>query len=444
MRPPAPNILKHLQIINSEPLELEYLHTVAVLHGWEDIIYDGFNETISAREIIEREKPDAVAITGYITQQNLMIKYARTAKAADPGIITLIGGVHAQLNYDSFYGSGVDYVFRSEDVGAFGVLLDFWAGASTDLSQISGLCYKQNGMYRENPLLPFDINELPVPDRAFFYRHKSWFRYLEFTGVATLKTAISCPYDCKFCYCTRLGSGRYSARSLDRVMDELEALDCETVLIADDVFLFDVPRVWEFIRQVRERGIHKKYLCYGRADFIASHPDIIRALADIGFTYFFVGLEAISDRELDNYNKRVTVDINERCVQVVNSTSARCFALMIAPLDATKRYFRDLYDWVEAHGLKYVTVSVFTPIPGTPLFDEYKDRLITGDIEHWDFLHLVAEPENMTRREFYLEYYRLTRKLYRLAKKTGSYDFMNLEYYKTIVLDYFRQRAREA
>jgi len=445
MRPPAPNILKHLQILNSEPLELEYLHTAAAAHGWDTYIYDGFNTKTRAQKIILQYKPDAVAITGYITQEKLMLKYAAAAKAINPDIITIIGGVHAQLNYERFYAESVDYVFRSEDMNAFGWLLDSFNGKIVDLTKISGLCTRnEDGKYSENPLLPFDINELPIPDRSFFYANKSWFRYLDLAEVATLKTAISCPYDCKFCYCTRLGGGRYSVRDLDKVIEELEGLDCETVLIADDVFLYDTYRIWEFIRQVKERGIRKKFLCYGRADFIAAHPDIIEALADIGFVYFFVGLEAITDRELDSYNKHITVDVNARCVEIVNATSARCFALMIAPIDATKQYFNDLYDWIVAHDLKYVTVSVFTPIPGTPMYEQYKDRLITNDIEQWDFLHLVVEPENMTRREFYLEYYKLTGKLYRLAKRTGIYDFMDLEYYKTVAMDYFRQKARES
>lgn len=167
-------------------------------------------------------------------------------------------------------------------------------------------------------------------------------------------------------------------------------------------------------------------------------------MAEIGFVYFFVGLEAITDRELESYNKQISADVNVECVEAVHAAGARCFALMIAPIDATIQYFTDLYQWVLDHDVKYVTVSVFTPIPGTPLYDEYKDKLITNNIEEWDFLHLVVEPTNMTKRAFYMEYYKLINRLYRLAKKTGIYDFMDLEYYKNVVLEYFRQKARES
>ena len=225
MRPPAPNILKHLQILNSEPLELEYLHTIAAARDWDDLIYDGFNTNKSAQEIIKSFKPDVAAVTGYITQEKLMLKYIKTAKSINPDIITIIGGVHAQLNFERLYDADLDYVFRSEDVNAFGDLLDYFAGGELDLSTVNGLCYRVNGKWTENKLLPFDINNLPIPDRSFFYQNKSRFRYLDLTGVATLKTAVSCPYNCSFCYCTKLGAGRYSARDLDKVMEELEGLD---------------------------------------------------------------------------------------------------------------------------------------------------------------------------------------------------------------------------
>lgn len=444
MRPPAPNILKHLQILNSEPLELEYLHTIAGQCGWEDNIYDGFNSKDSARQRIKTFQPDVVAITGYITQEKLMLKYAKIAKEINSEIIIIIGGVHAQLNYERLYNPHVDYVFRSEDMDAFGDLLNYFEGSQPDLNSISGLCYRYNDTWQENKLLPFDINNLPIPDRTFFHQNKSWFRYLDLVEVASIKTAISCPHNCIFCYCTRLGGGRYSVRDLDRVMEELEGLDCETVLIVDDVFLHSEGRVWKFIEEVKRRNIRKKYLCYGRADYIAAHPEQIKALAEIGFVYFLVGLEAITDRELENYNKQISADVNIECVKAVHAAGARCFALMIAPIDATKQYFADLYRWVLDNEVKYVTVSVFTPIPGTPLYEEYKGKLITDDIEKWDFLHLVVEPTHMSKREFYLEYYKLTYRLFKLAKKTANYDFMDLEYFKNVMLEYFRQKARES
>jgi hypothetical protein len=71
------------------------------------------------------------------------------------------------------------------------------------------------------------------------------------------------------------------------------------------------------------------------------------------------------------------------------------------------------------------------------LFDEYKDRLITAQMQHWDFLHLVLEPTNMSRKAFYLEYYKLFLRLTILGKKSGVYDFVDMEYIRKTAKRFF-------
>ena len=192
---------------------------------------------------------------------------------------------------------------------------------------------------------------------------------------------------------------------------------------------------------MRENNIKKTYVCYGRADFIANHPEIIKELADIGFKYFLVGLEAINDEELNDYNKGTSKEHNVEAIKVINSTSAQCIGLMIVGLSATKKDFDDLYNWIVKHELIHVTISIFTPIPGTPLYEEYKDTLITDKIENWDFLHLVVEPENISRPKFYLYYRRLILKLYKRAKKAGVYEYLDLEHYKKMLSRFLLRKS---
>lgn len=443
IRPPAPNKLSFTKILDNEPLELEYLHTILKQNGYEDYIYDALVEKDSVQEVIRREAPDVVAITGYITQENLMKRFAALAKEINPRIITILGGVHVQRNYERLYCDAVDYMTRSESMDVFLELIKYIELGQGTLAKINGLCYQQEGEFRVNDLKPMCINDLPIPDREHFYKYKAYYRYLDLTEVATVKTAFSCPYNCNFCYCTLLGDGKYAVRDLELVIEELEHLDCQNVQIVDDDFLVNQERLWAFIELIKKRNIKKTYICYARADFVSEHPDIVKALADIGFKYFLVGLEAVSDEELLTYNKKTSVDVNRRCIEVIKQTTACCIALMIAPIEATKKDFDNIYKWVVKNDLKYVTVSIFTPIPGTPLYEEYKDRLISHNIEDWDFLHLVLEPTHLSKVEFYAEFYKLFIRLYKLAEKTGIYDFMDLKFYKGMLEDYLKRKIRD-
>lgn len=437
IRPQAPNKLSFINILDNEPLELEYLYTELKNRGIESYIYDGLIENVSVKDTILREKPDVVAVTGYITQQKLMIEYCRLAKEFNSRIITVVGGVHVQRNYENFYDYSIDYLLRSESVFDFGELL-----SGTDLSKINGLIYKKEGQYIKNELIPVDINSLPIPDRSFFNKNKSKYHYLHLQEVATIKTAFSCPYNCNFCYCTLLAGGKYRARDLDLVIEELKTIESENIQIVDDDFLVDKSRLMEFVRLVRENNIKKTYICYARADFIANNEDIVKELSSIGVKYFLVGLEAISNEELIAMNKQVSLDENRKCIEVLRNAKAHCIALLIAPISADKEYFNKLYRFVEETKLLYVTVSIFTPIPGTPLYEEYKDKITSKDFEEYDFLHLVLEPEKLTKQHFYMEYNKLVLRLYNLAKKSGIYDFMDLKFYKNMLTSYLKRKMR--
>lgn len=450
VRPPAPNKLSFMGILDAEPLELEYLHTGLKQAGYEDRIYDYLCEKIPFEKVLKAYCPDAVAISGYITQEKVIKKLCKKVKFFDDKIATIVGGVHAQLNYERFYEDGIDFILRSESIDAFVELIHHLSIKKNNgnkegpekiaLYSINGLCFRDAGSWMVNPVHRVDINTLPIPDRSFFQQHCQKFRYLDLTEVASLKTSFSCPYSCNFCYCTLLHQGRYQTRDLQLVMEELKTIPATNIQIVDDDFLVDEQRVWEFIRLIRANDIHKTYICYARADFVCSHSELVKALVEIGFRYFLVGLEAICDEELFHYNKGTKTRQNAKAVEVIQRAGGECIALMIMGLDAQKKDFDHLYQWVVRHELLHVTVSIFTPIPGTPLYEEYKDRLITDNIEHWDFLHLVVEPEKISRKQFYRYYRRLFLRLYRRAKKSGQYDFMDLPYYKKMLSNYLLRR----
>lgn len=434
IRPPAPNKLSFTKILDNEPLELEYLHTILSEAGHTDYIYDGLIETVSLDAAILREKPDVIAITGYITQEKIMLSICSKAKKKNRNIVTIIGGVHAQLNYHRFYTPQVDYIMRSESMEAFGLLMESIAGRGKEgLGQINGLCYQDADGWVENTLQPTNINELPIPDRTFFHNNKHHYRYLDLTEVATIKTALSCPFNCNFCYCTLLNDKQYRTRDLSLVMAELKTIEVENIQIVDDDFLVDAERIEEFIRLIQTNQIKKRFICYARADFVAANPALIKKLVKIGFYYFLVGLEAVTDTELSDYGKNTTKDHNEACLRVIEQAGGKCIALMIVPLDADREYFETLYQWIVSNNVKYVTVSIFTPIPGTPLYEEYRNRLTTEDIQDWDFLHLVVKPEKLTARAFYRQYLKLFLRLYQIARASGIYDFMDLAYYMRMI-----------
>ena len=231
----------------------------------------------------------------------------------------------------------------------------------------------------------------------------------------------------------------YSARDIGDVVEEIAALEVENVYIIDDDFLFSEKRIREFIRLVREKGIKKKYVCYGRADFISSHKELMKELRDIGFYYVLVGLEATDDKHLYRYNKKSDMYTNSNAVEILNSLGINTMGMFITDLDFKREDFKGIYRWVKRHKLRHAAISIFTPEMSSPLYDEYRSRLITKDPSHWDYLHVVAKPSAMSVKRYYMYYHILLVKLFIRAWRQGIYDFVDYKYYiGSILKNFFR------
>ena len=285
----------------------------------------------------------------------------------------------------------------------------------------------------------FDIKKLPLPDRTYFYEHPENYRYLELKHAAWVRTAYGCPYRCSFCHRNRMNQGKYICRDIKDVVDEIAEIRSDNIYIVDDDFLFDENRLSEFVRLIKEKQIKKNYICYGRTDFIAEHEEIMKSLKEIGLYYVLVGLEAIHDKQLDKYHKKSNVNNNTRSIEICNSLGISIMGMFIVDLDYTAKDFRELYQWIKSHCLKHVAISIFTPEMNLETYDMYKDRMITDNPSHWDYLHLVARPLNMSVKRYYFHYYVLLIKLFLKASREGIYDFID---YKDYIFSFIRDMLK--
>ena len=423
-------------IIENECLELEYIWTILKEKGHNVFLYDGQVEKVSVAQKIKEYNPDIVYVCGRTRQENFMLEYCNTAKQYDSKTITIIGGLHAQLSYERMYKDYVDYILTTFDIYKILDIIDYsFYNKILDLKTIDGICYKENNNWIKNNAKPFDINKLPLPYRTYFYEHPNNYRYLELKHAAWVRTAYCCPYNCKFCHRNRMNLGKYVCRDIKSVVDEIESIKSNNIYIVDDDFLFNNERLNEFIELIKARNINKKYICYGRSDFIAKNPEMMKKLKEIGLYYVLVGLEAIDDNKLSGYNKKSNINNNIKSIEICNNLGINIIGMFIVDIDYTAKDFKDLYKWIKTHNLKHVALSIFTPEMGIETYDKYKDRLITQNPSHWDYLHLVAKPTKMSVRRYYYCYYKLMIKLFLKAQREGVYDFID---YKDYIISFVR------
>lgn len=432
-------------IIENECLELEYIMTILKDEGHTVYLYDGQVESKSFKSRLKEINPNLVYVCGRTRQENFMLEYCEESKKLNKEIITIIGGLHAQLCYERMYRDYVDYILTTFDIFKILDIINYnFYNKKINLKELEGLCYKNKDVWKHNKKVPFDINKLPLPDRTYFYEHPNNYRYLELENAAWVRTAYSCPYSCKFCHRNKMNNGKYSVRNISDVVKEIKNIKSNNIYIVDDDFLVNIDRLKEFIKLIKKNKINKKYICYGRSDFIASHEELMKELKDIGLYYVLVGLESINDSNLTNYNKKSNINNNIKSIEICNNIGINIMGMFIVDFEFKRKDFSNLYKWIKKHNLKHVAISIYTPEIGLDNYIEYKDRMITDNPSHFDYLHLVAKPTYLSVKKYYFYYYILMIKLFLKAKKDGVYDFIDYgDYIKSFISNMFKKRSND-
>ncbi len=412
--------LQHVMIC--EPLELEYLSSNVPdeIKDLVDIkIIDLIVEKKKYEDVLRDEQPDFVLFTGYITHVGIIRDMSETAKKLIPHVKTGAGGVHAEVVSTDFKSEFIDFVYDRNGIEGFNLTLKM-------LLNNSGTTEIQNALINApDKSTNFSFRH---PDRSAVSKYREKYYYMFHSPCALIKTSFGCPYDCSFCFCREITGGRYFARDMDDVINELKFIPEEEIYIVDDDFLFSRERLRKFIDLISEENIKKKFLVYGRADFIAENADIMAQLKAVGLQAVIVGIESVRASDLKLYNKRTTREINEKCIKILKALDIELYATLIIPLDFTVDDFRELTAWLRNLNVRFVNLQPLTPLPGTEIFDSYASRLLVKreDYEVWDMAHVVLKPEFMSIRRFYREllraYYKVIMRpkhIFALIKKYG-------------------------
>lgn len=425
IKPETVGIFCYTNQVEHEPLEMEYVKSALSLAGHEAYIYDRRYDLTPLRKKLKEDKPNAVCITGYITQQDLMKKITNRIKEIDPSVYVVIGGSNAEINYMNYFDCAVDYIYHLSGLTNLVKLMDFLDGRDVGKREdIDGICYREEGEWKVNKKVVESPTDLPTADRTFFYDNIKRFGYLKFRPLALVKNSYSCKKKCNFCFCTNRNSGNYACRSAADIVDEIRTLKVDNIHITDDDFLVDREYLLEFVSLLRKYDVHKKFLIYGRADFIAENEDVIRELADVGLSLVMVGLEATSNMELDSYNKKTSVFQNEECVRILDKYNIICAGLFIVHPQMTKEDFKHLYKWIECRNI-IPTISIFTPMQGSAMYKQYEDKLVIKDVTKQDLFHCLLKPEHMGRLKFTWMYYQLSLSLAWKKRHADLYSSIN-------------------
>jgi radical SAM superfamily enzyme YgiQ (UPF0313 family) len=359
-------------------------------------------------------RPEAVGINcSFTVDVYQTLRIAGEVKAARKNTFVFVGGHHASLRPEDFDHPAVDAVVVGEGETTAPELIATLEGQG-DPTRVAGLVLNtEEGQFftGERPLLQ-SLDEVPPADRELTGRYRNQYYLGTRRPFVTLETSRGCPHRCNFCSIWRFYRGRVRSMSPERVVEEIRFLPPGDVLFTDDNFLADVRRAGKIAELLKGRGIpRRRYIIQARSDTVVRHPEIIRQWKDIGLDGVFIGFEKIDEEGMKQVNKQNSVKNNEKALGILDALGINVYASFIVDPDFSPVDFQKLFHYVRKLKIRQPQFTILTPLPGTELFERFKNKLTTTNYEFFDLLHAVV-PTRLPLPQFYREFTTLYRRVY--------------------------------
>jgi len=314
----------------------------------------------------------------YITNINRCFKIAGLLKETAPQTKIILGGPHATIFADKVIAhEAIDYVAISEAEFTVGELVVCLKKAK-EPKNVLGLYYKDNaGQIKKNPRRPFveNLDDLPLPAYEIF-KAESYFPAVHIRGkrVHNIISSRGCPHKCKFCSATEVYGNRYRYQSIKRTITEMkflkENLNIDALQIYDDNFTTNIKRTKELCKEMIKENLELQWVCYTRADAIGDE-EMLRLMKKAGCYMIIVGIENGNERILDLINKRLDLKTARQNLKLAKKIGIHVLSsFMIGLPSETVAEIENTIEFSGSLDLTYATYPIFTPYPGTPIYED--------------------------------------------------------------------------
>lgn len=412
--PKSPVTIGGEDIFLFEPLALEYI--AAGIIGDHDVRILDMRLDKGIRSVLNDFVPDIVGFTAYTVHVNTVRKLASEIKSWNRNTLTVVGGHHATVAPADFLVPDIDLVVSGEGIEPFREIARR-CESGEGFEGIPGLILRsEEGGAISYAGSKLDLDAAPFPVRSLTARYRQHYYCEWMKPLASVRTSKGCPFRCNFCAEWKTAYGRYLQRSPEQIVEELRQIDEECVFFADDESLIDINRMTHLAALIKQAGIRKRYFLYGRSDTIVRNPDLLKVWREVGLERVFVGLEFVRDEDLKFIRKRSTVIENEQAVKILQDLGIDIYASFIVRPEFSREDFARYRRYCRKLKLNFASFAVLTPLPGTDLYDEVKDQLLTHNFDYFDFIHTLL-PTNLPLKDFFEELTGLYRNAIPLMKQ---------------------------
>ena len=248
--------------------------------------------------------------------------------------------------------------------------------------------------------------------------------------AATIIPSVGCPMGCNFCTTSAFfgGKGKFinfyeTGDQLYEVMCQAEAsLGVQTFFVMDENFLLHRERAMQLLARMKADNKAWGMAVFASANAIRKYK--VEELVELGVSWIWMGLESPHS----NYSKlrgtdsrELTRTLREHGIRVQGST-------IIGLEHHTPDNIREEIEYAVDHGTDFHQFMLYTPVPGTPLYQEMfeQGRMLEGiefaDIhgqDKFNFRHAAISRDDSKRFldwAFWRDFERNGPSLYRMCQ----------------------------
>ncbi len=392
------------QIFRGEPLGLEEL--AGNLGEHEVRLLDLKVEPDGLAATLDQFEPELVGLTGVTCEANTMLALAASIKQAGPTKV-VVGGIHASLDPEFFNQAVIDYIVIGLGKRSFAQLVHAIEQKTKTAPPA--------GVLRTTPGRPLawtrqrSRQDDLVGDRPPAYHLTAGYReryVLERLGIGLgfVASAFGCPHGCSFCAIRAQTGGAYLTRPAEEVLRDISLLPETTVIRLVDANTFgDVERARNLAEAMLAAGVNRHFLADVRSDTVVRHPDLLRLWRQAGLRAVIIGFEAIDDRSLQTMAKANSVRANTEAIAILHDLGIRVVGDFILNPEAEEGDFAALGRYLGEHPIDLPMITVMTPLPGTPLHAQWRDRINNHDLDYYTLTNAVV-PTRLPEHDFYQAY----------------------------------------
>jgi len=255
------------------------------------------------------------------------------------------------------------------------------------LNSIRGIYYKKGKKVIKNkPREPIkNLDDLPFPERSLMNIKQYVNPVLKQSQYTMIISSRGCPYRCTYCYMGVYGHF-WRARSAENVVKELIEIrrkyNIKEIVFRDDMFSFDKKRVIEICEGILKNKLDISWSCQTRADNL--NEEIIKKMRDSGCYNISLGIESGSQKILDNLRKGISLEQIKKVIALCKKYGIRIRGYFIigCPHETIKT-IEETFKFAKELDLDYFMLSIMTPYPDTPLYEEALNKKIIKE-RSWD------------------------------------------------------------